>query len=241
MEPLVELYEAAITHPTEGGGRRDRVRPVLTGVNLTVGEGELVYLIGKVGSGKSSLLKTLYGELPLREGQGWIAGYDLRRLRRRDVPYLRRRLGIVFQDYKLLDDRNVYENLRFVLRATRWKDEAAIRERIGGIVETVGLEHKLRQMPHRLSGGERQRLAIGRALLNRPEVILADEPTGNLDPEASDEVMALFRDIADMGCAVMIATHNLSNIEHFPGRTLRFADGRVEELDIVSILGLNDD
>lgn len=235
---MIELIDASITHYGEKGGRKPSENLILSDVGLTVYAGELVYLIGKVGSGKSSLLRTLYGELPLRHGEGWIAGYDLGRLRDKEIPYLRRRLGIVFQDYKLLDDRNLFENLRFVLCATGWRNEMQIRERIDETLEMIGLPHKLYKMPHQLSGGEQQRLAIGRALLNRPEVILADEPTGNLDPESSDEVMRLFAEISASGCAVLIATHCINNIENYPSRTIRFDNGYMEELDIISILGL---
>ena len=193
--------------------------------------------IGRVGSGKSSLLKTLYAELPLVEGAGWVAGFDLTKIRRKDVPYLRRRMGIVFQDYQLLTDRNVFQNLQFVLKATGWKNDMEIKNKIAEVLHEVGLINKEYKMPFQLSGGEQQRLAIARALLNNPKVILADEPTGNLDPAASDGVMNLFRSIADRGCAVIMSTHNIGNIQQYPSRTLRFNQGRIEEIDIVSILG----
>ena len=217
--------------------RKDRCDLILSNVNLTVYPGELIYLIGRVGSGKSSLLKTLYAELPLVEGAGWVAGFDLTKIRRKDVPYLRRRMGIVFQDYQLLTDRNVFQNLQFVLKATGWKNDMEIKNKIAEVLHEVGLINKEYKMPFQLSGGEQQRLAIARALLNNPKVILADEPTGNLDPAASDGVMNLFRSIADRGCAVIMSTHNIGNIQQYPSRTLRFNQGRIEEIDIVSILG----
>lgn len=210
---------------------------VLSDVNLTVVPGELIYLIGRVGSGKSSLLKTLYAELPLCEGIGHVVGFDLRRIQRKDVPYLRRRMGVVFQDCQLLTDRNVYQNLRFVLKATGWNAEAAIKVKIAEVLDKVGLARKEYKMPFQLSGGEQQRLSIARALLNTPVVILADEPTGNLDPQSTDEIMQLFRSIADEGCAVIMATHNIGNIQQYPARTLRFNQGKIEEIDVVSILG----
>lgn len=183
------------------------------------------------------MLKTLYAELPLVEGAGWVAGFDLTKIRRKDVPYLRRRMGIVFQDYQLLTDRNVFQNLQFVLKATGWKNDMEIKNKIAEVLHEVGLINKEYKMPFQLSGGEQQRLAIARALLNNPKVILADEPTGNLDPAASDGVMNLFRSIADRGCAVIMSTHNIGNIQQYPSRTLRFNQGRIEEIDIVSILG----
>jgi cell division transport system ATP-binding protein len=201
----------------------------------------MVYLIGRVGSGKSSLLKTLYAEVPLLEGEGSVAGFDLGAMRRRDIPQLRRKLGIVFQDYQLLTDRNVVENLRFVLRATGWKNTAEMLHRIEDVLDKVGLRNKEYKMPFELSGGEQQRLAIARALLNDPVAILADEPTGNLDPEATDVVMKLFGDIARGGCAIVMSTHNVANIQQYPSRTVRFNKGRIEELDINSIFGRHAD
>ncbi len=211
---------------------------VLSDVNLCIGRGEMVYLIGKVGSGKSTLLKTLYAEIPLVAGEGWVAGYDLRKLRRKDIPYLRRRMGIVFQDYRLLTDRNVFSNLHYVMKATGWKNETDIRRRIEEMLQLVGLTHKEYKMPFQLSGGEQQRLAIARALLNDPEVLLADEPTGNLDPAAAEGVMALFRQITERGCSVVMSTHNVGLIEEYPSRTIRFAQGRIEEIDLRSLLGI---
>lgn len=225
----------------EGDNGRVSVRTgqrVLSGVNLEVGRGQMVYFIGLVGSGKSSLLKVLYAELPLLEGEGEIVGFDLASLRRRDVHKLRRKIGIVFQDYQLLPDRSVYENLRFVMRATGWRREADIAARIEEVLEVVGLQNKQYKMPHELSGGEQQRLQIARALINSPSVILADEPTGNLDPRSSDEIMELFRRIVQSGCSIIMSTHNIANIAQFPARTLRFSKGRVEEIDAAAKLGL---
>lgn len=208
---------------------------VLSDVDLEVGRGELLYLIGRVGSGKSTLLKTLYAEVSLLMGEGRVAGFDLRHLRRRDIPYLRRKIGIVFQDYQLLGDRNVFMNLYFVMRATGWKDEAEMRRRADEVLNLVGLENKLYKMPHELSGGEQQRLVIARALLNRPEVVLADEPTGNLDPLATENIMQIFRTIVDGGCSVIMSTHNTNILQDYPSRALLFAQGKVREIDIDSL------
>jgi len=200
---------------------------ILNNVNLQVSKGEFVYLIGKTGSGKSSLLKTLYGDLKLTQGEGSVAGYNLRKLRNKEIPYLRRKLGIVFQDFQLLTDRSSRDNLEFVLRATGWKDKMKINERINEVLNKVGLGTKGFKMPHELSGGEQQRLAIARALLNDPDVILADEPSGNLDPETSNEIMNLFFEISRTGRAVVMATHNYSLLEKFPSRIIKFDSGRV--------------
>ena len=237
-ENVIELKDVVVYQPDDDAGRlswRD-AQQVLSGVNIAVGEGEMVYFICRVGSGKSSLLKTLYAELPLLEGEGEIAGFDLRKLRRRDVYKLRRKIGIVFQDYQLLTDRNVYDNLRFVMRATGWKNEGEIATRIEDVLGVVGLRNKEYKMPFELSGGEQQRLVIARALINSPKIILADEPTGNLDPKAADEIMALFRRIVENGCSVVMSTHNIANIEQYPSRTFRFAKGRVEEINIEALL-----
>ncbi|MEY4542926.1 MAG: hypothetical protein RL411_1003 [Bacteroidota bacterium] len=190
---------------------------VLQDVNLQVFEGEFVYLIGRTGSGKSSLLKTLYGELPLQEGEANIAGYNLKGLLKKDVPFLRRKLGIVFQDFQLLTDRNVLENLMFVLRATGWTNKHEMLDRCKAVLEKVGLQTKDYKIPAELSGGEQQRLVIARALLNEPKVMLADEPTGNLDPEVSDEIMALLKSIAREGTAILMATHDYRLIQKFGG------------------------
>ena len=205
---------------------------VLSNVDFSVDEGEFVYLIGLVGSGKSSLLKTLYAELQLIEGEGMVAGFDLRRLRRKEIPHLRRKLGIVFQDYQLLTDRNVFMNLYYVMKATGWKREEDIRKRIDEVLKLTGLETKGYKMPFELSGGEQQRLVIARALLNRPSLILADEPTGNLDPVTADGIMKLFREIAANGCAVIMSTHNTAIIEDYPARTVLFSQGRISEIDL---------
>ena len=205
---------------------------MLANIDLTISAGEFVYLIGRVGSGKSSLLKTLYAEMQLVTGEGRVAGFDLRQLRRRDIPYLRRRIGIVFQDYQLLTDRNVFMNLYYVLKATGWKREEEIRRRIEEVLEVVELQHKTYKMPFELSGGEQQRLVIARALLNSPRLLLADEPTGNLDPVTADDIMRLFREIAQRGCAVVMSTHNTTLIEQYPARALLFAKGRIRELDL---------
>ena len=209
----------------------------LADISLQINRGDLLYLIGRVGSGKSSLLKLLYAELPLLEGEGVVAGFDLKNIRRKDIPMLRRKLGIVFQEQELLSDRNVKENLHFVLRATGWKDEYQIAQRIDEVLLEVGLENKLYKMPFELSGGERQRLVIARALLNSPDIILADEPTGNLDPVTADSIVQLFHRIATAGTAVVMSTHNTSIIENYPSRTLLFAHNKVQEIDIEELMG----
>jgi cell division transport system ATP-binding protein len=202
---------------------------VLSQVNLDIAPGEFVYLIGRTGSGKSSFLKLLYGELPLLQGTGQVAGFQLNSLKEKEIPFLRRKLGIVFQDFQLLPDRSSRENLVFVLKATGWTDKNQIMERVNEVLGKVGLESKGYKMPHELSGGEQQRLAIARALLNDPEVILADEPSGNLDPETSNGIMRLFFDISKNGCAVVMATHNYTLIERFPARVILFDQGKVSE------------
>ena len=203
---------------------------ILQNVNLTVNKGEFVYLVGKTGTGKSSLLKTLYGELPLREGHASVVGYDLRSLTWKTVPYLRRNLGVVFQDFQLLTDRNVNENLKFVLKAIGWKDDKLMNEKIADVLDKVGLRSKGFKMPYEMSGGEQQRVDIARALLNSPRLILADEPTGNLDPETSDEIMNLLIHIArDYGTAVVMATHDYIVIQKFPARMVKTEGGRVHD------------
>jgi cell division transport system ATP-binding protein len=195
---------------------------ILNNIQLSVYPGEFVYLVGKTGTGKSSLLKTLYGELPLTSGEGWVAGFNLRELDWKKVPYLRRNLGVVFQDFQLLTDRNVTDNLRFVLRAIGWTDEKLIQEKIADVLDKVGLKSKGFKMPFELSGGEQQRVDIARALLNSPKLILADEPTGNLDPETSDEIMRLLFQIArDYNTAVVMATHDYIVVQRYPARTIR--------------------
>ncbi len=203
----------------------------LSNVNMSISEGEFVYLIGRVGSGKSSLLKTLYAELPLFEGEGEVVGFDLRKLRRRDIPYLRRKVGIVFQDYQLLTDRNLFMNLYYVMEATGWRSETDMRKRIDEVLTMVGLQDKGYKMPFELSGGEQQRLVIARSLLNSPKLLLADEPTGNLDPVTADEIMELFKNIASKGCAVVMSTHNTAIIEDHPARTFLFSKGEIREVE----------
>lgn len=201
---------------------------ILDDVNFTVQKGEFVYLVGKTGTGKSSLLKTLYGELALQYGTGSVVGFDLKGMDWKKVPFLRRNLGVVFQDFQLLTDRNVHENLRFVLQATGWQDERLIEEKINDVLDKVGLKSKGFKMPFEMSGGEQQRVDIARALLNSPKLILADEPTGNLDPETSDEIMQLLIHIAkDYGTAVIMATHDFIVINRYPSRILKTEGGKV--------------
>lgn len=204
---------------------------VLRDVTLEVNAGDLVYLLGRVGSGKSSLMKTFYGELPIYAGEAKFSDYDLRNLSRRQIPYLRRKIGIVFQDFQLLTDRTVEENLLFVLRATGWKDTKVMKNHVASILEQVGMQDKRYKMPYRLSGGEQQRVVIARALLNSPEIILADEPTGNLDAETAREIMELLNSISRAGMTVIMSTHNPLWPELFPGRKLIFADGKVRECE----------
>jgi cell division transport system ATP-binding protein len=208
---------------------------VLQHVNLNITKGEFVYLIGKTGSGKSSLLKTLYAALPLNQGKGTVAGHDLKSLSRRSIPLLRRKLGIVFQDFNLLDDRSVEANLVFALRAMGWTDMAKMKARINELLERVDLKGKNEKMPHAISGGEQQRVVIARALLNHPQLIIADEPTGNLDPETSDEVLLLLRKLAqENDTAVLFATHDYRILENFPARIVRCHNGKVfDEEDVV--------
>lgn len=240
---VIELKNVAIYHAEDpfaemsAAELRRKGHLVLSNVNLEIKEGEFVYLIGRVGSGKSSLLKTLYAELQLVEGEGEVVGFDLTRLRRKDVPMLRRAMGIVFQDYQLLTDRNVFDNLYYVMKATGWKNDGDIRERIDEVLKMTGLESKDFKMPFELSGGEQQRLVIARALLNKPSLILADEPTGNLDPVTADGIIKLFQSIAKSGCAVVMSTHNTAIIEDFPARTLLFSHGKVREVDLSEKLG----
>jgi cell division transport system ATP-binding protein len=203
---------------------------VLSEVNFKVDKGEFVYLVGKVGTGKSSLIKTISAQIPLIEGEAIIAGFNLHKLKNREVPLLRRKLGIVFQDFQLLIDRPVYDNLEFVLRATGWKNKKEIDIRITEVLEKVGLGLKGYKMPHQLSGGEQQRVVIGRALLNDPDIILADEPTGNLDPETSEGIIRLLQDISKNGRAVIVATHNYPLIKKFHARTIKCEEGRLKEV-----------
>ena len=201
---------------------------VLKDVNISIEKGEFVYLVGKTGTGKSSLLKTLYGDLELKEGEGWVADHNLRELNWKTVPFLRRNLGVVFQDFQLLTDRNVNDNLKFVLKATGWKDEKLINEKIDDVLDKVNLKTKGFKMPFELSGGEQQRIDIARALLNSPKLILADEPTGNLDPETSDEIMQLlFHICKDYDTCIVMATHDYMVINKYPARTLKTENGKV--------------
>jgi cell division transport system ATP-binding protein len=201
---------------------------ILKDVNISVGKGEFVYLVGKTGTGKSSLLKTLYGDLQLTEGEGWVAGFNLSELDWKKVPFLRRSLGVVFQDFQLLTDRNVNDNLKFVLKATGWKDEHLMDEKISDVLDKVGLKSKASKMPFEMSGGEQQRVDIARALLNSPKLILADEPTGNLDPETSDEIMQLlFHICRDFDTTIVMATHDYMVINKFPARTIKTENGKV--------------
>lgn len=204
---------------------------VLRNVDLTISKGEFVYLIGKVGSGKSSLIKTIYAEIPLNNGEGMVAGFDMRKLKRRQVPYLRRKLGIVFQDFQLLTDRTVFENLEFVLRATGWKNQGEIKSRVEQVLEKVGVANKGYKMTHQLSGGEQQRVSIARALLNEPDIILADEPTGNLDPEASEDILKLLMEISYNERTVLMATHNYTLLKRFVARTLKCEKSQIVEVD----------
>ncbi|MBN2349643.1 MAG: ATP-binding cassette domain-containing protein [Bacteroidales bacterium] len=203
---------------------------ILSDVNLDVKKGEFIYLIGKVGSGKTSLIKTINAELPLNEGTATVAGFHLEKIKSKQVPKLRRKLGIVFQDFQLLIDRTVFENLQFVLKATGWKSKTDISSRINEVLEKVELNFKGYKMPHQLSGGEQQRVVIARALLNDPEIILADEPTGNLDSETSDGIMKILHEISANGRAVVMATHNLSLVKKYQARTLKCEKGKLTEI-----------
>ena len=209
---------------------------VLSNVNIEIGKGEFVYLIGKTGSGKSSLLKTCYGELSLKEGEGNIAGFDLKKLKRKEIPFLRRKLGIVFQDFELLMDRSVNENLSFVMRATGWKDKRKIEDRAKEVLESVQLGTKGFKMPHELSGGEQQRVVIARALINDPELILADEPTGNLDPATTEEILNLLFEIAKSGRAILMATHDYTYMQKFSSRTITCQNNRVMDSKVAQLL-----
>lgn len=228
LDPIIEIKNANIYQGTN---------LILSNVNFTVNKGEFVYLVGKTGTGKSSLLKTLYGDLPLKEGEGTVVGFNLREMGDwKKVPYLRRNLGVVFQDFQLLTDRNVNENLRFVLRATGWKDEKLMNEKIQDVLDKVGLRSKGFKMPFELSGGEQQRIDVARALLNSPKLILADEPTGNLDPETSDEVMSLLMQISkDYGTAIVMATHDYMVMNKFPARVVKTELGKVLDNATISM------
>lgn len=203
---------------------------VLSDVSVTVDKGEFVYLIGKTGTGKSSFMKTLYGDLPLKEGEGHIVGYDLATLKEKDIPFLRRKLGVVFQDFKLLNDRTIHDNLRFVLTATGWKDKAGMESKINEVLDKVDMKTKAFKYPYQLSGGEQQRVAIARALLNDPELILADEPTGNLDPQTSVEVMEVLREINKNGNTILMATHDYALLLKYPSKTLKCDENQIFEV-----------
>lgn len=210
---------------------------ILQDVNIDIEKGEFVYLVGKTGTGKSSLLKTLYGELPLKEGEATVAGFDIKSLTWKTVPFLRRTIGIVFQDFQLLTDRNVHDNLEFVLQATGWKDKKLMEDKIQDVLEKVGLKTKGFKYPFELSGGEQQRIDIARALLNSPKLILADEPTGNLDPETSDEIMNLLMQVSrESGSAIVMATHDFMVIRKFPARTIKTEMGRVVDNATISTI-----
>ena len=220
-EPLIRYKNVNINQQELG---------VLEDVNLELNKGEFVYLIGKVGSGKTSLLKTIYGELDIQSGDAEVLGYNMSNIKRKHIPQLRRRLGIVFQDFQLLTDRNVHSNLSFVLRATGWSNKIAIKERIDEVLDQVGMTGKGYKMPNELSGGEQQRIVIARAILNRPEIILADEPTGNLDSETGRQIVALLKSICASGSAIMMTTHNLHLLSEYPGIVYRFENHQIKEV-----------
>jgi cell division transport system ATP-binding protein len=221
--PVIRLKDAKIYQQNE---------LVLTNIQLELGGNEIIYLIGKTGSGKSSLLKSLFAELPMNDGKAEVVGFDLRSLKRKEIPMLRRKIGIIFQDFQLLMDRSVLKNLYFVMQSTGWKDKIQMEQRAMGVLKMVGIDHKANSMPHTLSGGEQQRVAIARALVNKPALILADEPTGNLDPETSEEIMRLLVLVAkEEKSAVIMSTHDMSMVEKFPGRVFRVENGSMKEVD----------
>lgn len=222
LDNIVEFHNASIFI-------KDHL--VLSNVSFSVKKGELIYLIGKVGSGKTSLIKTMNAEIPLREGNIMVCGFQLKNITKKEIPLLRRKMGIVFQDFQLLTDRTINENLEFVLKATGWNKKAEMEIRIGEVLEKVGLGYKGYKMPHQLSGGEQQRVVIARALLNNPELILADEPTGNLDPQTGEEILQLLLEISKSGRAVLIATHNYNLLKKYPSRILKCASGNLYETD----------
>lgn len=223
LDNIIEFHNASIMI-------KDHL--VFKDLEFTMRKGEFVYIIGRVGSGKTSLIKTINAEIPLTEGNATVAGYNLESIKRKEIPFLRRKLGIVFQDFQLLSDRTVYENLSFILKATGWKSKSDIETRIGEVLERVGLGFKGYKYPHQLSGGEQQRVVIARALLNNPELILADEPTGNLDPQTSEGIMKILTEIRENGRAVIMATHNYNLLKKFPARILKCDQEQLEETDI---------
>lgn len=223
LDTIIELHKASIFQ---------KHNLVLTDVSLTIDKGEFVYLVGKTGSGKSSLLRTLYADIPLLQGEGNIAGYDLKKVKQKEIPFLRRKLGVVFQDFQLLPDRSVNDNLLFVMKATGWKEKIEMQKRAQEVLEKVNLGTKGFKMSYELSGGEQQRVVIARALINEPEVILADEPTGNLDTETAQEIVGLLYEISKTGRAVVIATHDFHLFEHFTGRTIKCVGGRITDLPL---------
>ncbi len=225
--PIIELHDARIFQ---------QENLILNNVDLTVHKGEFIYLIGRTGSGKSSLMRTLYGDIHLNDGEGSVCGFDLRKLKRKEVPYLRRKLGIVFQDFQLLSDRSVNENLVFVMKSTGWKDSKAIDRRVQEVLEQVGLGNKGYKMPHELSGGEQQRVSIARALVNHPELILADEPTGNLDPETTEEILDLLYRISQTGSSVIMATHDYTHMKKLSARVVRCQEGKLLELSAAAAI-----
>lgn len=217
-DPVVKMHGAVIFQG---------ITAIIQDVNFSIEKGEFVFLIGKTGSGKSSLLKTLYADLPLRMGEGEVAGYNLSNIKTRDIPFLRRKLGVVFQDFQLFTDRTVAENLFFVLRATGWREKSKMKTRMVEVLMRVGLGNAATKMPHQLSGGEQQRVVIARALLNEPSIMLADEPTGNLDPEVADGIFNLFQDISKQGTAILMATHNYELLKKYPYRVLKCEKGKL--------------
>lgn len=219
-EIIIELINADIIQ---------RDHKVLSEINLEIKKGEFVYLIGKVGTGKSSLIKTLNAELPLEKGEGKVAGFNLSEIKTREIPFLRRNLGVIFQDFRLLSDRNIFDNLTFVLKATDWKNDREIEDRVMATLDVVSMSHKSKSMPHQLSGGEQQRVVIARALLNDPDIILADEPTGNLDPHTSIELMKILKTLNEQGKTVVVATHDYPLIRRFPARIITVDDQKIFE------------
>lgn len=205
---------------------------IIRHTDLQINAGDLVYLIGRVGSGKSTLLKTIYADVPISDGEAHFGKFDLRRIKRRQIPYLRREMGIIFQDFRLMHDRTIEDNLSFVLRATGWSDKREISHRIDEVLAKVGMDHKGYKLPHELSGGEQQRMVIARALLNKPKLILADEPTGNLDPETGDQIFQLFRKITEGGTAVIMSTHNYEMMRKYPSRILKIEDEQLHEMTV---------